>query len=133
MTQVDGKTSVTKTNLYRARRRHSPPINPRTDTGLAYCTNIATIAPARLQFGRRFTEAAASPDPAAANLFDFLTQRLTATWTNLGCQDLTHQGPPTVGGAPNAAAATTTAATTTAATTTAATTTNARTTTPPTK
>ena len=102
MTQVDGKTNVTKTNLYRA-GVDMPPMNPRTDTGLAYCTSIATIAPARLQFGRRFTEAAASPDPAAANLFDFLTQRLTATWTNLGCQDLTHQGPPTVGGAPNAA------------------------------
>ena len=133
MTQVDGKINITKTNLYRA-GVDMPATNPRTDDGLTYCRNIATIAPARLQRDRAFTESAASPDPAAANLFDFLTQRLTATWANLGCQDLTHQGPPTVGGAPTAAA-TTTAATTTAATTTAATTTAATTTTstPPTK
>ena len=118
MTQVDGKINITKTNLYRA-GVDMPAVNPRTDDGLTYCRNIATIAPARLQLDRAFTESAASPDPAAANLFDFLTQRLTATWANLGCQNLTHQGPPTVGGAP------TTAATTTAATTT--------TSTPPTK
>jgi hypothetical protein len=112
MTQVDGRTSVTKTDLYRA-GVNMPAMNARTDTGLAYCRNIAAVAPARLQLDRPFTEAAASPDPAAANLFEFLTQRLTATWTNLGCQNLTHQGPPTVG----AAAVTTTATTTTAATT----------------
>jgi hypothetical protein len=101
MTQVGGATSVLKTNLYRA-GVDMPPMKPGSDTGLAYCTNLAKVAPARLQLDREFTSAAASPDPGAATLFDFLTQRLTATWTNLGCQDLTHQGAPTVGATPSA-------------------------------
>ena len=96
MTLVDGRTSIPKTDLYRA-GVNMPRVNPRTDTGLAYCQNLATVAPARLQLDRPFFEKAGSPAPEAANLFDFLTQRLTATWTNLGCQDLTHQGPPVVG------------------------------------
>ena len=127
MAQVDGQTSVTKTNLYRA-GVDMPPMNPRTDTGLAYCTNIATDAPARLQLDRHFTEAAASPDPAAANLFDFLTQRLTATWTNLGCQNLTPRAAPTVDAAAATTAVTPATATTTTSPTTTSTTTTATTT-----
>jgi hypothetical protein len=109
MTQVNGQASVVKTNLYRA-GVNMPPMNPGADTGLAYCKNLATVAPARLQLDRDFTTAAPSPDPAAANLFDFLTQRLTATWTNLGCQALTNQGPPVVAAAAVSASPTPTAA-----------------------
>jgi hypothetical protein len=114
MTEVDGKTSTIKTDLYRA-GVDMPPMNPQTDTGLAYCTNIARTAPARLALDRQFTEPAPSPDPGSANLFEFLSQRLTATWTNLGCDGLTGQASPVVGGAalagPNASTTPTTTST----------------------
>jgi hypothetical protein len=97
MTQLDGHTSVLKTNLYRA-GVNMPPMDPATDTGAAYCTNLATVASARLQLDQPWTSAAASPDPAAgANLFDFLTQRLTASWTELDCKALTKLRAPVVG------------------------------------
>nr|WP_239028687.1 hypothetical protein [Pseudonocardia acidicola] len=94
MAQVNKNPNTTKANLYRA-GVDQPPLNPAVDTGKAYCQNIADIAPARLLLDKPFTAAAASPDPAmATTLFGFLAQRLTATWTNLGCQQLLHRGPP---------------------------------------
>jgi hypothetical protein len=97
MAQVNGQNNTAKTNLYRAGVNMAP--LGAADTGLAYCTNLGKVAPARLG-GRaqQLLRNAPSPDPAAgATLFDFLTQRLTASWTNLNCQGLTGQGPPTVG------------------------------------
>ncbi|MDT7660077.1 MAG: hypothetical protein QOF38_4792, partial [Pseudonocardiales bacterium] len=68
--------------------------------------NLGKVAPARLAGAQQLLANAASPDPAAgATLFDFLTQRLTASWTNLNCQGLTGQGPPAVGTNTVAAAA----------------------------
>jgi hypothetical protein len=104
MSQVNGQNNTAKTNLYRAGVNMGPVAA--ADTGAAYCTNLGKIAPARLAGAQQFLANATSPDPAAgATLFDFLTQRLTASWTNLNCQGLTGQGPPTVG--TNTAAATT--------------------------
>ena len=75
-----------------------PPLDSATDTGAAYCTDLAAIAPTRLQLDQPWTSAAASPDPAAgANLFDFLTRRLAASWTELDCQALTKHRAPVVG------------------------------------
>lgn len=85
MAQVDGKTSVAKTNLYRA-GVNQPPLNPAVDTAQNYCSNLASIAPARLLLDRPFTIGAPSPDPAVAkNLFGFLQQRLKASLTDLRC------------------------------------------------
>jgi hypothetical protein len=104
MAQVNGQNNTAKTNLYRAGVNMGPAAA--ADTGAAYCTNLGKVAPARLAGAQQLLANATSPDPAAgATLFDFLTQRLTASWTNLNCQGLTGQGPPAVG--TNTAAATT--------------------------
>lgn len=99
MALVGDRPSVAKTNLYRAGVNMAPQ-NPAVDTGAAYCTSLATVAAARLALDKQWTAAAPSPDPAAADsLFGFLTGRLTASWGDLGCQDLVHRGPPQVAGA----------------------------------
>ena len=103
MALIGDRPSVAKTNLYRVGADMAP-MDPAVDTGAAYCTNLAAVAPKRLALDRPFTDVAPSPDPAAASsLFGFLTQRLTTSWTNLGCADLVHQGAPVVDGAPVAA------------------------------
>jgi hypothetical protein len=85
MTQVDGKPSVAKVNLYRA-GVNQPPLDPAVDTAKSYCANLATGAAARLKLDRVLTIGAPSPDPAAAkNLFAFLQQRLKASLTDLAC------------------------------------------------
>ena len=105
MAQINGQNSTAKTNLYRAGVDMSPVTA--SDTGAAYCTNLGKIASTRLALDQQLLTGARSPDPAAgATLFDFLTQRLTASWTNLNCQGLIGQGPPTIG--TNTAAAVTT-------------------------
>jgi hypothetical protein len=98
MSLIGDKPSIEKTDLYRAGADMAPMI-PTADTGAAYCRSLAAVAPERLALDKPFTDAVPSPDPAAAStLFGFLVQRLTASWTNLGCQDLIHRGPPTVAG-----------------------------------
>jgi hypothetical protein len=105
MAQINGQNSTAKTDLYRAGVDMSPVTA--ADTGAAYCTNLGKIASTRLALDQQLLTGATSPDPAAgATLFDFLTQRLTASWTNLNCQGLIGQGPPTIGS--NTAAAVTT-------------------------
>ena len=84
MALVDGNTSVAKTNLYRA-GVGQPPVNAATDTPVAYCTNLRTIGTARLAKDAALFKAAPSPDPAAANLFEFLTQRLEGSFGLLNC------------------------------------------------
>ncbi|HTK66573.1 MAG TPA: hypothetical protein VL595_29630 [Pseudonocardia sp.] len=101
MALVNDKPSVLKTNLYRA-GAGQPPLNQATDTGVAYCTNLEKVGAPRLALDKQYTSAAPSPDPAAATLFDFLSQRLTGSWSDLGCQALTGHGPPTIGAAPAA-------------------------------
>lgn len=92
MAQVDGKPSVAKTNLYRA-GANQPPLDPAVDTAKSYCTNLASIAPARLSLDRLLTVGAPSPDPAAAkNLFGFLQQRLKASLTGLACVPVRRRG-----------------------------------------
>jgi len=93
MAQINGQNSTAKTNLYRAGVDMAPVTA--ADTGAAYCTNLGKIASTRLALDQQLLTNATSPDPAAgATLFDFLTQRLTASWTNLNCQGLIGQGPP---------------------------------------
>ncbi|MFD2415625.1 hypothetical protein [Amycolatopsis pigmentata] len=83
MTQVDGKPSVSKTNLYRA-GVDQPPVNTVTDTPQAYCTNLNTIATARLAADRHLFTRAASPEEGVT-LAEFLTQRLQTSLELLDC------------------------------------------------
>jgi hypothetical protein len=92
MTQVNGKPSVAKADLYRA-GVNQPPLNPAVDTAKKYCRNLATVAAARLTLDRVLTIDAPSPDPAAAkNLFAFLQQRLKASLTDLTCVPVRRKG-----------------------------------------
>ena len=94
MAQVDGKTSMGKTNLYRV-GVDQPLVNQATDTGAAYCTELATVAVPRLSVDKKLTSAEPSPDPAVAkDLHGFLVARLNDSWGNLGCPDLIHRATP---------------------------------------
>ncbi|GAA4557793.1 hypothetical protein [Pseudonocardia xishanensis] len=99
MVEVGNRIDRAKVALYRAGVDMAPIGATDAGDGAAYCRNLAAVAPVRLARDRAFTQAAPSPDPAAATtLFGFLTQRLTASWENLGCRGLVHTGPPTVDG-----------------------------------
>ena len=86
---MDGaKVSVTKTNLYRAGVNQAP-INSAGNLAKTYCKNMVDIQVARLQQDQALDQKVGSPDPGAANtLFTFLAQRLNASVTNLGCDQL---------------------------------------------
>ncbi|MFJ9539795.1 hypothetical protein ACIRPX_21335 [Streptomyces sp. NPDC101225] len=97
MTLLDGRTSVRKTNAYRA-GVGMPRIGAGRDgDGAAYCTSLFGD-PAGIQ--RVFKDkalftTAPSPDPGTApNLFAFLAARANQTFTNLGCDRLLHVGNP---------------------------------------
>jgi hypothetical protein len=85
MALVNGRTSVAKTNLYRA-GVDQPQINTTTETPRAYCQNLVTIGVPRTRLDRSLTSQVTSPDAAAANsLFTFLAKRLNGSFTELGC------------------------------------------------
>jgi len=88
MTLVDGKPSVAKTNLYRT-GVNMPPVDRATDTPKAYCQNLATIGPARVQLDKDLTRVRKSPDPEAADsLFTFLASRMSGSYDELKCANL---------------------------------------------
>jgi hypothetical protein len=94
MTQVNGRVSVDKTNLYRA-GVDQPLLDAGANTGRQYCEHLVTQAPPRLIRDRQLLQAAPSPDPAAAkNLFGFLAQRLRSSYDLLGCGALLHRRNP---------------------------------------
>ncbi|WP_063836988.1 hypothetical protein [Phaeacidiphilus oryzae] len=81
---ANGGFSATKTNLYRSgvdQRRLSAADN---GSPTLYCSRLASLGPKRINADRQFTVGAPSPT-AGMNLFDFLTQRLAASLTNLKC------------------------------------------------
>ena len=104
----NGKFSVAKTNLYRA-GVDMPRINPATETGALYCTDMANLTVPRLQLDAKLTATVPSPDTGvAADLHGFLVARLDASWTNLGCPALTKIATPEASAAGTAAATTAT-------------------------
>ncbi|MCH0556913.1 hypothetical protein [Streptomyces sp. MUM 16J] len=91
MTRVDGRSSVAKTNAYRA-GVGMPAVRAGHDgDGTAFCTTLFRD-PAGLQRvfkDKALFEKAPSPDPGTApNLFAFLAARANQTFTNLGCDQL---------------------------------------------
>jgi hypothetical protein len=88
------KTSLTKTNLYRA-GVDQPALGAIGTTAKTYCTNLVGTAPQRLQTDRTLTQQTTSPDAAAANnLFTFLAQRLHESFIELNCGKLLNKRNP---------------------------------------
>jgi hypothetical protein len=99
MTLVDGRTSVAKTNAYRA-GVDMPAVGAGADgDGAAFCTTLfRDPAGIRRVFkDKTLFEKAPSPDPAMApNLFGFLASRANQTFTNLGCDRLLGAADPVI-------------------------------------
>jgi hypothetical protein len=84
MAMVDGEISTAKTNLYRA--GVDQPALPAGQEPATYCTDMLTIAQARLARDATLFRVAPAPAPGSKNLLDFLTTRLETSVTNLGCE-----------------------------------------------
>ncbi|MGW4562192.1 hypothetical protein ACWEN3_07175 [Streptomyces sp. NPDC004561] len=91
MTLVDGHSSVTKTNAYRA-GVDMPAIGAGAGrAGTAFCATLfrSPVGVQRVFKDKGLFAKAPSPDPATApNLFGFLAARANQTFTNLGCDRL---------------------------------------------
>jgi hypothetical protein len=83
MVQVDGATSVEKTDLYRA--GVDQPALPAGQSARAYCAELVRAAPARLKGALPQFRGAPSPAVGSANLYAFLADRYRATLQNLNC------------------------------------------------
>ena len=86
--------SLAKTNLYRA-GVNQPALGALRTAARTYCANLVGTAPQRLQLDRNLTQQMRSPDAAAANnLFTFLAQRLSQSFTTLNCGKLLNMANP---------------------------------------
>ncbi|MFH9349784.1 hypothetical protein [Kitasatospora sp. NPDC017646] len=96
MANENNQRNRNKTNLYRA-GVDQPALGTAADGDpTAYCGNLTTLGAGRINLDKVFTTAVPSPQDGQ-NLFDFLTQRLATSLTNLGCRQPT---PTTTGPAP---------------------------------
>jgi len=100
MTMVNGAVSRPKTNLYRlgvgqplvSGVFHEPFGDQRAggqqaDTPANFCANLLNVQTAFIAANQQRFSASPSPVPATGNnLFTFLAARLSASFTNLGCQ-----------------------------------------------
>jgi hypothetical protein len=88
MTLVNGAFSIAKTNVYRS-LVDQPLLAPGTDAtqvAAAYCQNMTNIAPARDKLDMARELNVGSPVAAVgSNLATFLGNRLSMSFTNLGC------------------------------------------------
>jgi hypothetical protein len=89
MTLVNGAYSIAKTNVYRS-LVDQPLLAANTDAAqvaMAYCQNMANIAPARSQLDMSREVGTGSPVAAiGSNLATFLGNRLSMSFANLGCK-----------------------------------------------
>jgi hypothetical protein len=95
----NGQLSAAKTNLYRA-ELGQPLIgaaNNRADSPAAYCQNMVNIQTAFLAANQAALSTGPSPVPGVGNnLFTFMANRLSMSFTNLGCQSFGLTNPVTV-------------------------------------
>jgi len=96
----NGQTNLRKVNLYRAGADQTPARTLNDASTAAYCQNILSMAPTRLNLDMNLTNAVPSPVPAVAStLFNFLASRLMTTLgpNGLNCTGLLNvQNPVTV-------------------------------------
>jgi hypothetical protein len=95
----NGQLDPAKTNLYRE-ELGQPPIsaaNNKFDSPAAYCQNMDNIQAAFLAANQATLSTGPSPVPAVGgNLFTFMANRLSMSFTNLGCQNFGLTDPVTV-------------------------------------
>ena len=98
MTLLNGAFSATKTNLYRT-SVDQPVISAAqtADTPAGYCTDMLNIQTAFLAANQAVLATGTSPVPAVGNnLFTFLANRLSMSFTNLNCGNFGLTNPVTV-------------------------------------
>jgi hypothetical protein len=99
MTLVAGAMSVAKTNMYRSLMDQPLLAGNVSAAQVAadYCQNMVNIQPARNQLDQANELNATSPVPAVGNtLATFLGNRLSMSFTNLGCNNFGLTDPVTV-------------------------------------
>ena len=95
----NGQLDAAKTNLYREELGQAPisGANNRFDSPARYCQNMANIQAAFLAANQATLSTGPSPVPAVGgNLFTFMANRLSMSFTNLGCQKFGLTDPVTV-------------------------------------
>ncbi|WP_198045387.1 hypothetical protein [Kitasatospora mediocidica] len=85
MVLIDNQPNQSKTDLYRAGVDQIPAGGAADGNPAKYCTNLSTVGASRIARDRQFTATASSPQQGQS-LYDFLTHRLTASLSTLGCQ-----------------------------------------------
>jgi hypothetical protein len=90
MVLVGGAYSVAKTNMYRSLvdQPQLPASTNPYEVAAAFCMNMVNIAPARNQLDMKTDSAFTTPVPDTGNnLATFLGNRLSMSFSNLGCGD----------------------------------------------
>ena len=95
----NGNFDVTKTNMYRA-EVGQPPVstqNNRQDSPAMYCQNMVNIQTPFLAANQTLLATGPTPVPGTGNnLFTFMANRLSMSFTNLNCQNFGLTNPVTV-------------------------------------
>ena len=96
---VGGQFSIGKTNTYRM-LQDEPPLPPGTNknqNAASFCQDMVNIQPAKNQLDNAMFANFTSPVPAVGtNLATFMGARLSASFTNLKCQDFGLKNPVTL-------------------------------------
>ena len=94
-----GQMDLTKTNLYRS-NVGQPPVsaaNNKTSSPAMYCQNMINIQTPFLAANQTLLATGATPVPGTGNnLLTFMANRLSMSFTNLGCQNFGLTNPVTV-------------------------------------
>jgi hypothetical protein len=99
MTLVNNAFSAQKTNLYRSEVGQAPisGANNAADSPALYCQNMVNIQTPFLNTNQALLATGTSPVPAVGNnLFTFMANRLSMSFTNLNCQNFGLTDPVTV-------------------------------------
>ena len=98
MTLVNGAFSQQKTSRYRTSVDQPVVIRAQTaDTPAGYCQNMVNVQSLFLQNNQALLATGTSPVPGVGtNLFTFLANRLSMSFTNLNCQNFGLKNPVTV-------------------------------------